>query len=279
MIHGAVYGDIIGSYYEVHCTKSYDFPFQNESAFTDDTVMIAAVCEAVRMNAAQISPTELKKRAKEFAAQYKRFYSLYPNAGFGQMFGEWAGSRSLFVQRSFGNGGAMRVIPIACAYGTLEQVMLQVNASCYYTHRSREAINGAKAVAATVWLALHNSSKDEIKKFVENNFRYDLSASVNEIRESFKFDSRAGYSVPPAISAFLQSDDYESAVRNAVSLGGDADTMACIAGGIAEAFYGEIPQNIKNFCDLRLDGTIKETIRKFQDKITLQCVDFNTLRT
>lgn len=263
MIWGAVYGDVIGSYYEVHCTKDYDFPFHKESTFTDDTVMIAAVCEAVRLNHAPISPLEARKRGKEYAAQYKRFYSLYPNAGFGQMFGEWASSRSLFVQRSFGNGGAMRVIPIGYAYDSLEQTLLQARSSCIYTHNTREAIIGAKAVAAAVWLVRNNKSKDEIKKFIEDNFHYDLSEPINKIRESYEFDSRTRYSVPPAIAAFLQSDDYESAVRNAVSLGGDADTMACIAGGIAEAFYGEIPQHIANFCDIRIDGSIKKTITSF----------------
>ena len=262
MIWGAVYGDIIGSYYEVHCTKDYNFPFHRESTFTDDTVMTAAVCEAVMLNTVPISPLEVRKRGKEYAAQYKRFYSLYPNAGFGQMFGEWASSRSLFVQRSFGNGGAMRVVPIGYSYDTIEQTLLQAKASCIYTHNHREAINGAKAVAAAVWLACHNKSKDEIKKFIEDNFHYDLSVAISKIRESFRFDSRAGYSVPPTICAFLQSDDYESAVRNAVSFGGDADTMACIAGGIAEAYYGDIPQHIKDFCGSRLDGTIKETIKE-----------------
>lgn len=263
MIFGAVYGDIIGSYYEVHCTKDYGFPFQKEPTFTDDTVMTAAVCEAVRLNTAPISPLEVRKRGKEYAAQYKRFYSLYPNAGFGQMFGEWASSPALYGQRSFGNGGSMRVVPIGYAYSSLEQTLLQAKASCVYTHNTREAINGAKAVAAAVWLARHRKSKDEIKKFTEDNFHYDLSVPITEIRENYVFDSRAGYSVPPAIAAFLQSDDYESAVRNAVSLGGDADTVACIAGGIAEAYYGEIPQHIKDFCDMRLDGSIKRIIKNF----------------
>lgn len=263
MIWGAVYGDIIGSYYEVHCTKDYNFPFQKESTFTDDTVMTAAVCEAIMFNPAPILPFEVNKRAKEYAAQYKRFYSLYPNAGFGQMFSEWAQASSLYKQRSYANGGAMRVVPIGYAYDTLEQTLLQAKASCLYTHNNKEAIAAAKAVAAAVWLARNGKSKDEIKRFIEDNFHCDLSAPISDIREKYVFDSRAGYSVPPAICAFLQSDDYESAVRNAVSLGGDADTMACIAGGIAEAFYGEIPQYIADLCDMRLDGSIKRVIKNF----------------
>lgn len=263
MIWGAVFGDIIGSYYEVHCTKDFDFPLQSRSSFTDDTVMTAAVCEAIMSNPAPITARELSKRAKEYAAQYKRFYSLYPDAGFGQMFGEWASSDGLYRQGSYGNGGAMRAVPIGYAYDTMEQTLLQAKASCLYTHNNREAITGAQAVAAAVWLARHGKTKDEIKSYLEANFRYELSAPISEIRRSYVFEVRAGKSVPQSIAAFLQSEDYEGAVRNAVSLGGDADTMACIAGGIAEAFYGEIPQHIKDFCALRLDGTIKETINRF----------------
>lgn len=267
MIWGAVYGDIIGSYYEVHRTKDFNFPFQSSSAFTDDTVMTAAVCEAILLNISPITPREVKKRGKEYAAQFKRFYSLYPNAGFGQMFSEWAEASSLYRQSSFGNGAAMRVVPIGYSYDTLKQTLLQAKASCLYTHYNKEAITGAQAVAAAVWLARLGRSKDEIKRFIEDKFRYDLSASISEIRGNYGFEVRAGKSVPQSIAAFLQSDDYESAVRNAVSLGGDADTMACIAGGIAEAFYGEgsIPRQIKDFCSLRSDGTIKRTINSFND--------------
>lgn len=263
MIWGAVYGDIIGSYYEVHSTKDFDFPFQSSSTFTDDTVMTLAVCEAISVNSLEITPHLVNKRSKEYAAQYKRFYSLYPNTGFGQMFSEWAEAETLYRQNSYGNGAAMRVVPIGYAYDTLEQTLLQAKASCLYTHNSKEAITGAQAAAAAVWLARHGKSKDEIKRFVENNFRYDLSTPIAEIRKSYVFEIRAGKSVPQSIAAFLQSEDYESAVRNAVSLGGDADTMACIAGGIAEAFYGEISRHIKEFCDLRTDGTIKRIINSF----------------
>lgn len=265
MIWGAVFGDIIGSYYEVHCTKNYGFELQRESTFTDDTVMTAAVCKAITLDSRPVSLFKLSSRALEYAVQYKQFYASYPNAGYGQMFSNWSRERGFSKQRSYGNGAAMRVVPIGFAYDTLEQTLFQAKASCLYTHNSREAITGAKAVAATVWLARHGKSKYEIKEYIERSFRYDLSVPIAEIRERFVFDSRAGYSVPPSIAAFLQSEDYESAVRNAVSLGGDADTMACIAGGIAEAFYGEIPQSIRDFCALRLDGTIKRVINEFNE--------------
>ena len=267
MIWGAVYGDIIGSYYEVYSTKDYDFPFRKESTFTDDTVMTAAVCEAILFDPKPITRLELDRRAKEYAAQYKLFYSRYPNAGYGQMFIDWAQADALYKQGSYGNGGAMRAVPIGCAYDSSEQTLLQAKASCLYTHNDREAITGAQAVAAAVWLSRNGRSKDEIGRFIEENFRYDLSVPISEIRKDYGFEVRAGRSVPQAISAFLQSEDYESAVRNAVSLGGDADTMACIAGGIAEAFYGEIPQSIAEFCTSRLSGTIKETINRFCELI------------
>lgn len=266
MIWGAVYGDIIGSYYEVHCTKKYDFEFHRESTFTDDTVLTAAVCKAITLDSRPVSLFKINSRASEYATQYKQFFANYPNAGYGQMFSNWAKERGFSKRRSYGNGAAMRVVPIGFAYDTLEQTLLQAKASCLYTHSSREAITGAKTVAAAVWLARHGKSKDEIKDYIERNFHYDLSEPIKKIREKFVFDSRAGYSVPPSIAAFLQSDDYESAIRNAVSLDGDADTMACIAGGIAEAFYKEIPQSIQNFCGLRLDGTIKRIINEFNEK-------------
>ena len=156
----------------------------------------------------------------------------------------------------------MRVIPIAYAYDDLKQMILQVKASCYPTHNNAEAITAACAVASAVRLALDGQNKEEIKKYIEKHY-YRLSVPLAKIKETHVFDSRASYSVPPAIIAFLESKDYESAVRNAVSLGGDADTQACIAGGIAEAYYHKIPDSIADFCDSRIDITIKKTIREF----------------
>lgn len=260
---GAIYGDIIGSYYEVHCTKDHDFPFMPESTFTDDTVMTAAVCRAILEDDSQIDFFRQKQRAREYAIQYKRFYSYYPNAGYGQLFSRWAQSESLLRQRSYGNGAAMRTVPIGWAYGTLKQVLIQARASCLYTHFNSEAIKGAQAVAGAVFLAKTACSKEQIRDFCEKQMRTSLSADIDEIRKEYSFDSRTKNSVPQAIIAFLCSEDYESAVRNAVSLGGDADTMACIAGGISEAYYRSIPQAISSFCNVRLDMTIKKTAAEF----------------
>ena len=319
---GAIYGDIIGSYYEVHCTKDYDFPFMPESTFTDDTVMTAAVCSTILADDSPISLIGQKRRAKEYAIQYKRFYSYFPNAGYGQMFSKWAQSTSLYPQRSYGNGAAMRTVPIGWAYNSLGQVLIQARASCLYTHFSSEAIKGAQAVAGAVFLAKSGYDKEKIRDFCENLLRVDISAETDKIRKDYCFDSRTRNSVPQAITAFLRqyrtkivrilrrqifrqivqkrrrragarqgvfvrydgkyaskmrtksnkwslcgvalsSNDYESAIRNAVSLGGDADTMACIAGGIAEAYYRRIPQAIISFCNIRLDLTIKKTTTDF----------------
>ena len=157
----------------------------------------------------------------------------------------------------------MRVIPIGYAYDTLEQTLLQAKASCLPTHKHREAIKGAQAAVTAVFLARNGESKDEIKAYLQKKFQYDLSVPLSTIRAHHVFDSRTSYSVPPAVIAFLESSDYESAVRNAVSLGGDADTQACIAGGIAEAFYKEIPESIKRFCDPKIDSSIKNVVKEF----------------
>ena len=247
---GAIYGDVIGSYYEVHCTKNYDFPFENDSTFTDDSVLIAAVCKTILNDPSEIGRFGVRSRGMQYGAQYRQFYSYFPHAGFGNMFSEWARDPSAKPNKSYANGAAMRVFPIAYAYKDFDH---------------REAITGAMAVAAAVRIALDGGSKDDIKKYIEKRF-YDLSSPLSTLHETHVFDSRASYSVPPAIIAFLESHDYESAVRNAVSLGGDADTQACIAGGIAEAFYHEIPEHIKQFCDRRIDITIKNTVREFENK-------------
>ena len=262
---GAVYGDVIGSYYEVHCTKNCGFPFQKESSFTDDSVFIAAVCRTILNDPSEIDRFGIRRRSLQYATQYRQFYSWFPTAGFGNMFSEWARNHSERTCRSYANGAAMRVLPIAYAYRDYNQMMLQVRASCMPTHNHREAIIGAQAVAAAVRLALDGRSKDDIKKHIEAHY-YSLSVPLAEIRKNHVFNSRASYSIPPAIISFLESHDYESAIRNAISLGGDADTQACIAGGIAEAFYHEIPDHIRQFCNLKIDSSIRKTLQEFENK-------------
>ncbi|MGM9596703.1 MAG: ADP-ribosylglycohydrolase family protein [Eubacteriales bacterium] len=263
---GAIYGDIIGSYYEVHCTKNYGFEFNKDSSFTDDSVLIAAVCKAILNNPAEISKWNTRMRAKEYAAQYRQYYSYYPNAGFGNMFAAWAKDPYSKNGHSYANGASMRVIPIGYAYETLDQTLLQAKASCLATHDHREAIKGAQAVATAVFLARNGKRKGYIKEYLEKSFKYNLSISISSVKESHVFDSRTSYSVPPAIISFLESSDYESAIRTAISLGGDADTQACIAGGIAEAYYKQIPDHIRRFCDGRIDSSIKTVVKEFNLK-------------
>ena len=261
---GAIYGDIIGSYYEVHSTKEYNFPLQRDSTFTDDSVLTTATARAILLHPEPITKWELNRRSREYAVQYQQYYSWFPNAGYGNMFISWASSHSTRKQRSYGNGGAMRVIPIGWAYDTIEQVRLQAKASCICTHNTSEAIKGAQAVASAVFLAKNGADKAEIRLELSKRFGYRLAFRLDDIRPFYEFDSRTKYSVPPAIVCFLESTDFESAVRNAVSLGGDADTMACIAGGIAEAYYREIPDFVRKFCDLKIDSSIRKVIHEFK---------------
>ncbi len=263
---GAIYGDVIGSYYEIHCTKNYDFEFNKDSTFTDDSVLIAAVCKTILNNPAEISKWSIRKRANEFSIQYRQHFGYHPNAGFGNMFMAWAKNPNAKNGHSYANGASMRVIPIGYAYKTLEQTLLQAKASCIPTHNNQEAIKGAQAVATAIFLSRNGKSKEYIKEYLEKTFKYNLSTSISVIREKHIFDSRTSYSVPPAIIAFLESSDYEDAIRLAVSLGGDADTQACIAGGIAEAYYKQIPEHIKKFCDNRIDYSIRAIVKEFNEK-------------
>ncbi len=268
-MYGAVCGDILGSYYEVHCTKDYDCDlFRQEQHFTDDTVLTAAVCAAILHNSSPVGRMGLLKRAKEYALQYRAYYARYPHAGFGEMFSHWAKSDTLRRQRSFANGAAMRAVPIGYAYDTMDQVLLQAHASALYTHNHPDAIRAAKAVAASVFLARNAHSKEEIRQFLETKFCYDLSVDIQFLQEHYVFDSDSLYSVPPAVQMFLESSDYEDTIRRVIALGGDADTMACIAGGIAEAFYGGVPESILHFCMPRIDRSLRDTFEHFCDSYT-----------
>ena len=258
---GAIIGDIVGSTYEWYNVKTEDFElFPAGSRFTDDTVLSVAVAEKL-LN---------KDRAtmgsrKAYALWYKQYYRRYPNAGFGQMFAQWATEDGFRVQRSFGNGAAMRVAAIGWAYETLEEVLHATKVSCYYTHNHPEAIKGAMMIAAAVFLARKYTDKAELKKYLEKNCHCKFQP-LDALREGYVFDSRASYSVPPAIEAFLESDSYESAIRKAISIGGDSDTIACMAGGIAQAYYREIPEYMKQRAMGILDSGLKKVVCEFEEK-------------
>lgn len=258
---GAIIGDIVGSTYEWHNVKTEEFElFPQGSRFTDDTVLSVAVAEKI-LN----SHLSAVSSRKSYALWYKQYYRRYPNAGFGQMFAQWAESDFLRIQRSYGNGGAMRVTAIGLAYEDMNEMLAEVKNSCYYTHHHAEAIKGAQAVATAVYLAKKQCDKEEIKKSLEQKFCYQF-LKLEDIRADYVFDSRTSYSVPPAIEAFLESENYEDAIRKAISIGGDSDTIACMAGGIAQAYYREIPDRMRHRAMSILDSGLKKVVGEFESK-------------
>ncbi|MCL2486497.1 MAG: ADP-ribosylglycohydrolase family protein [Oscillospiraceae bacterium] len=260
---GAICGDIIGSVFEHHNVKSEDFElFSRYSRFTDDTVLTVAVADKLLSDKERGKPLSGPDAAKAYAARFRLYYSRHKDAGYGQMFSGWAEAGPFKRQKSYGNGGAMRAVPIGYAFDELGAVLKEARLSCLYTHNHPEAIRGAKVVAGCVFLARTGAAKGDVRKFAEK-MGYNLGFTLDDIRRDYEFNSRASYSVPPAIAAFLESEDYESAVRKAVSIGGDSDTIACIAGGVAHAFYKHIPKHIYSRCMLLLDSGLKKTTDDF----------------
>ena len=242
---GAIAGDVIGSVHEWAETKTKDFPlFVPESSFTDDSVLTVAVADWIlhpEMDLVQI---------------FHDYFEAYPGRGYGGMFHQWAENRNRKAYNSFGNGAAMRVSPVGFAFETMDEVLLWAERSAAVTHNHPEGIRGAQATAVAIFLARQGKNKKQIRHKLELQFGYDLSRRIEEIRPAYRFNETCQETVPEAIVAFLESKSYEDAIRNAISLGGDADTLACIAGGIAEAYYGEVPPHIavpiKNCLDVKL---------------------------
>ncbi|MDX2178593.1 MAG: ADP-ribosylglycohydrolase family protein [Bryobacteraceae bacterium] len=251
---GAIAGDVIGSVYEGNPIKTKDFPlFGPRSTFTDDSVLSAAVASWILDGGDLVSIV-------------RRYAQVYPNRGYGASFQEWLETRSHQPYGSFGNGSAMRVSPVGWAFGTIEETLDRAAGSAAITHNHPEGIRGAQATAAAVFFARQTRDKELIKAEVERRFGYDLSHPLDEIRPGYSFDVTCQGTVPQALRAFLESKDYEDAVRNAISLGGDADTLAAIAGSVAEAYYGSVPPAIETQVIQRLDEGLIATIRRFQGK-------------
>ena len=260
-MYGAILGDIIGSPYEFdQGDKTKDFPlFSGASAFTDDTVMTLAVAEALLSVTPEMADDTIRQC---ITRKIRKYGHLYPHSGYGVRFHIWLNSPSPEPYGSFGNGAAMRVSAAGWLYDDLETVLRMARLSAEVTHNHPEGIKGAEATAAAIFLARTGSTKPEIKTYIEENFHYDLSRTCDEIRPHYHHVESCQETVPEAITAFWEGQSFEDVIRTAVSLGGDCDTLTCIAGSMAEAFYG-VPEDLKAQCRQRLPNDLLEVLLKF----------------
>ncbi len=250
---GALAGDIIGSIYEWDNINTTEFQlFQDTCHFTDDSVLTVALADAILHN------TSYKEKLRGY-------YNLYPDAEYGGRFRKWAKSRKPKPYNSYGNGSAMRISPVGWAYETLDEVLRKAEEYTVITHNHPEGIKGAQATAAAIFLARHGTSKGEMRRYITATFGYDLTMNCDDIRLTYQYDVTCQGTVPQALVAFLDSNGFEHAIRLAVSLGGDTDTLACITGGIAEAFYG-IPDTTKETTLQYLSDDMKEITELFYNK-------------
>ena len=264
---GAITGDIIGSIYEHNNIKTKKFDlFTDKNRFTDDTVMTFAVAEALINGGGH----------ENFIRFMKRYGAIYPRAGYGGTFVRWLASDTTEPYNSWGNGSAMRVS--ACGWVAnldipmeegIKQTEELAKASAEVTHNHPEGIKGAQATAVSIFFMRHGKSKNEIKEYkeklkdyIQNRFEYDLDFTIDEIRSIYRFDVSCQGSVPQAIVSFLESENFEDAIRNAISIGGDSDTIGAITGSIAEAAYG-IPEDIKEKSMSYLDGRLKSVYKNW----------------
>ncbi|HSM57958.1 MAG TPA: ADP-ribosylglycohydrolase family protein [Candidatus Sulfomarinibacteraceae bacterium] len=254
---GAIAGDVIGSVYEARPIKRTDFPlFGRGNRFTDDTVLTVAVAYAIL-------------ESEDYGAALKRFARRYPNAGYGGSFIKWIFEPEVRPYNSWGNGSAMRVSPVGFAFDDENTVLRQARRSAEVSHNHPEGIKGAQATAQAVLLARQGAGRQEIREALSDRFGYDLQRTVAQIRPHYRFDVSCQGSVPEAIIAFLDSEDYEHAVRLAISLGGDADTQACIAGAIAHAYYREVPAHIAAPVQERLPEDLLAVVQRFNEEYGL----------
>lgn len=255
---GVIAGDVIGSAHEHALTKCTDFPlFNPHCRFTDDTVLTIATAYAILTS----SP---------YATAYRLFGRHYPDAGYGGSFYDWLFAEEPRPYNSWGNGSAMRVAPVGFAFEKADDVLREAALSAAVTHNHEEGIKGAQATALAVFMARSGASKDDIRKDLVQRFGYNLHRTVEQIRPVYRWDVSCQRSVPEAIVAFLDSSDVEDSIRLAVSLGGDADTQAAIAGGIAEAYYRHVPQAIVEPVRQRLPAAFIEIIDGFEEAFPLK---------
>ncbi|MGD9308115.1 MAG: ADP-ribosylglycohydrolase family protein [Desulfosarcina sp.] len=253
---GAIAGDMIGSPYESRPIKTRAFPL-TVASFTDDTVLTVAVANAII-------------RCKDYRAAIKCFARNFPNLPYGASFWHWIWDTKSTPYYSYGNGSAMRVSPVGFAFDSIDTVMQHAKRSAEVSHNHPEGIKGAQATALAVFLARKGEDKPAIRRQIETRFGYHLDCSVDELRSDYCFDVTCQGSVPESIIAFLDARDYVTAVKNAISLGGDADTMACIAGGIAQAFYKLIPHDLVMQVRQRLPRALLAVVDQFNDTFDCQ---------
>ena len=261
-IIGAIIGDIVGSRFEFNNYRSTDFEFLNDKCFfTDDSVMTIAVADWV---------TNKRQTDRHLALYLREWGRKYPNRGYGGMFLRWLLSKELSSPyNSFGNGSAMRVSPCGFYAQSLDEALFLAKQSAEVTHNHPEGIKGAQSVAAAIYLAKTGSTKAIIKEYIENNFGYDLSRTCDEIRRVYKFNETCQETCPEAIIAFLESHDYESAIRLGISLGGDSDTIGAITGGIASAYYG-IPDSIIEEVKRFIPFEFIDIVEKFENSMNTE---------
>ena len=237
---GAIVGDIIGSAYEFNNTKRKEFHlFTPKSKFTDDTVMTLAV--------ARWLCGDKEHRKETLVRHMQELGRRYPTAGYGGSFMRWLYNPEPQPYNSYGNGSAMRVSPVAFYAHSLQEALGLAKISAEVTHNHPEGIKGAQAIASSIYLARHGATKREIKSYVEEQFHYDLSRQLDDIRPTYSYDMSCQNTVPQALLAFLEGANFEDVIRLAVSTGGDSDTIAAMAGGIAQAFY-VIPKKLSSYC-------------------------------
>ncbi len=258
---GAIVGDVVGSVYEWHNIKTTEFPlFVEKCEFTDDTVATIAVAHTLldAFDGQKLSTAKLVSLMKSYGR-------LYPDAGYGRKFRRWLKNPYPKPYNSYGNGSAMRVSPVAWVSDDLETVEALAQATAEITHNHPEGVKGAQATAACILMARQGADNDEIRSYVEGKYGYDLGFTLDEIRDDYKFDESCQGTVPPAIVAFLESEDFESALRLAISVGGDSDTLAAITCSIAQGRYG-IPDDIAEQTNKRLTERLQTLTKLFCDR-------------
>lgn len=257
MLFGTIFGDLVGSQYEGNCVKNNDFDLITDRIrFTDDTVMTLAVASWLIKD--KNNPTVLIKELQYYG-------NRYPHAGYGGSFARWLRSEAPQPYYSYGNGSAMRVSPCAWVAKSLEESQYLAEVSASVTHNHPEGIKGAQAVASAIYMARQGYSKYDIKSYISEQYDYDLNRSINNIRNSgYKFEVSCQDSVPESIIAFLEGENYTNCIRKAISLKGDADTQAAIAGSIAEAYYG-FPNDLTKIVNNTLDDYLNTVLMKFNE--------------